>query len=62
MAQQAPARTKIPATAPRRRRQAGEIQPHGTRPDPRERDRACGHPGRRPGDTRRPMLTSEAGM
>ena len=50
MAQEAPARAKIPATGPRPGRQAGEIQPHGIRQDARERDRACGHPGRRPGD------------
>jgi hypothetical protein len=41
---------KIPTTGSRPGRQAGEIQPHGTRQDARERDRACGHPGRRPGD------------
>jgi integrase len=50
MAQEVPARTKIPTTGPWPGRQAGEIQPHGTRQDARERDRACGHPGRRPGD------------
>jgi len=36
---------QIPTTGPRPGRQAGEIQPHGTRQDARERDRACGHPG-----------------
>ena len=49
MAQEAPARTKIPTTSGRRgrtARQAGEGWPHGTRQGPRERDRTRGHPGR----------------
>lgn len=54
MAHEAPARSKdshkIPTTGSRPGRQAGEIQPHGTRQDARERDRTRGHPGRRPGD------------
>jgi hypothetical protein len=45
MAQEAPARTKIPTTGARPGLQAGETQSHGTRQDARERYRTRGHPG-----------------
>ena len=55
MAQQAPARTKIPTKSPQpargRAASQAEIQPHGTRQRcSRSGDRTRGHPGRRPGD------------
>ena len=49
MAQEAPARAKIPTTGAQRGRtvlrRAAEGRPHGTRQGPRERDRARGHQG-----------------
>jgi hypothetical protein len=52
MAQEAPARTKIPQNPHSRRaagrtvlRRAGEGRPHGTRQGSRERDRTRGHQG-----------------
>ena len=54
MAQEAPARAKIPTTGAQWGRtvlrRAAEGRPHGTQERPRERDGTRGHQGRRPGD------------